>query len=53
MSDKGYINDDKGRLDAEYVCHAEDIGIEECRCERCIDDLMAGVAAMGPEDFET
>jgi len=33
-------------------CYREDIGIEECRCEKCIDDLMSGVAAMGPEDFE-
>lgn len=44
----------EGRCDVDWseACYAEDIGIEECRCEKCIDELMAGVAAMCPEDFE-
>tara|TARA_R100001530_G_scaffold135808_1_gene114034 strand:- start:3011 stop:3139 length:129 start_codon:yes stop_codon:yes gene_type:complete len=40
------------RLDAEYICHAEDIGIEECKCEKCINDYMGAVAAMDESDFE-
>jgi len=30
----------------------DEIHEEDCGCEDCIDELVAGVASMGPEDFE-
>ena len=37
--------------------HLIDIDIDEiheddCNCHDCVDEIIAGVAAMGPEDFE-
>ena len=43
----------QGRETPASRCARDDIGLEECRCERCIDDIAGGVAAMGPEDFES
>ena len=30
----------------------QEIHESDCDCHDCVDELVAGVAAMGPEDFE-
>ena len=30
----------------------DEIHEEDCNCQDCIDEMVAGVAAMGPEDME-
>jgi len=30
----------------------DEIHEDDCNCSDCVNDIMAGVAAMGPEDFE-
>ena len=30
----------------------DEIHEEDCNCQDCIDEIVAGVAAMGPEDME-
>ena len=33
-------------------CGVDEIHEDDCNCSDCVNDIMAGVAAMGPEDFE-
>ena len=44
----------EGRCDVDWseACCAEDVGTEECRCEKCINDYMSAVASMDASDFE-